>query len=99
MKKNPVKIKYNGKEFYVMANVEYKGIKYYYIMENVYSEENSDLDNLKEDLHVEVNFIYKLPNGLYQNVVDDELYAELNKLINIDYIAGNNQFCNLDDDE
>jgi len=92
-----VKIKYNGKEFYIAANIEYQGVKYYYIIENVYKPD-LDMDNLKEDLNVEVNFIYKLPDGRYQNVGDDELFKKLSKLVNLDYIAGNNQFLDIDDE-
>lgn len=98
MGKELVKIKYNGKEFYIAAFVEYKGIKYYYIIENVYKP-GLDLNNLKEDLNVEVNFIYKLDNGKYQNVGDDKLFNKLMKLVNIDYISNANPFLSLDDEE
>ena len=97
MGKKLVKIKYNGKEIYIAALVEYKGIKYYYIVENVYKP-GLDLNNLKEDLNVEVNFIYKLDNGLYQNVGDEELFNKLLKLANIDYISNGNPFLNIDDE-
>lgn len=97
MGKKLVKIEYNGKEFYIAALVEYKGVKYYYIVENVYKP-GIDFDNLKEDLNVEVNFIYKLDNGLYQNVGDEELFNKLLKLANIDYISNGNPFLNIDDE-
>lgn len=71
------KIQFGEKDFYVVDNFEYEGVKYYYIYEDVY-EEGMDIQNFAGDM--EVNFIFKRPDGKYENVVDDELF---NKLLNI----------------
>ena len=97
MKNNIIKIKYADKEFYVVANVEYEGVKYLYIVENIYKDGMENIEDIKEEIHVETNFIYKLPNGQYQNIDDNVLFDKLLKLVHIDYIAGLNKFVDIDD--
>ncbi len=70
------KIQFGDKDFYVVDNFEYDGVKYYYIYEDVYKE-GMDIQKFEGD--IEVNFIFKRDDGKYENVVDDKLF---NKLLN-----------------
>ncbi len=71
------KIQFGKKDFYVVDRIEYEGVTYLYIYEDVYKE-GMDIEKFAGD--IEVNFIHKLPDGKFENVVDDELF---NKLLNI----------------
>ena len=97
MEKNFQKIKFGEKEYYIIACVEYEGVKYYYIIEDSFNPKDPDFDNIKENVYTEVNFIFKRNDGLYENVTNDELFAKLSKLVTLDYIAGINPLVNLDD--
>ncbi len=98
MKRDFIKVRFGEKEFYVVATVEYENVKYFYLVESVPGAENLDIDNLQDDVNIEINFVFKRDDGLYENVTDDELFDKLLKLVSIDYIAGNNQFIDVDDE-
>ena len=71
------RIKFGNKEWLVIDNIEYQGIKYYYIIEDI-SEEIENLKNIEEyEGHISIEFIYKLDNGNYKNVTDQELISVL----------------------
>lgn len=71
---NNPKIKFGDKDFYIVDFFKYKGIKYYYIVEDTYKE-GMDVD--KPSGEIEINFIYECQDGKYENVVSDELFKEL----------------------
>lgn len=68
------KIQFGKKDFYVVDVFEYKNTTYLYIYEDVY-EEGMDVSNFQGD--IEVNFIYKLDNGKFENVMDEKLFNNL----------------------
>ncbi len=75
---NFVKIKYGEKEYFIIDFFEYKGKKYYYIMEDIYEEGKDNIEDYGNK-EVEVNFIYEVEDKYYQTVDDDQLYKELSK--------------------
>lgn len=71
------RIKFADKEWLVIDNIEYKGEKYYYIVEDI-SEQLKNINSLKEyNGNYKMEFIYKLENGNYKNVVDQDLIKQL----------------------
>ena len=85
------RIKFADKEWLVIDNIEYEGVKYFYIIEDI-SEQLEGLDKIEEykgDFLIE--FIYRKENGNYKNVTDAELK---NKLMTI---VGKNAFFRKDD--
>lgn len=71
------RIKFGNREWLVIDNIEYKGQKYYYIIEDI-SEQLNGLNNLDEYKgNFSMEFIYKLDNGNYKNVTDQGLIKEL----------------------
>lgn len=85
------RIKFADKEWLVIDNIEYEGVKYFYIIEDI-SEQLEGLDKIEEykgDFLIE--FIYRKENGDYKNVTDAELK---NKLMTI---VGKNAFFRKDD--
>lgn len=68
------KIGFGNKDFYVVDFFEYKGERYYYIIEDIYKE-GMDVNNPTGN--VEINFIYKCSDGNFENVVDDKLFRQL----------------------
>ena len=73
---NYPKIKFGEKEFYVVDKFEYEGVTYLYIYEDVYVE-GMDIDIEDFDGDIEINFIHKMPDGKFENIVDDELFNKL----------------------
>ena len=75
------RIKFDNREWLVIENIEYNGIKYYYIIEDI-SEEIKDLNSIEEyNGKFTVEFIYKIENGNYRNVTDQELISKLSALV------------------
>lgn len=75
------RIKFDNREWLVIENIEYNGIKYYYIIEDI-SEEIKDLKSIEEyNGKITVEFIYKIENGNYRNVTDQELISKLSALV------------------
>ena len=71
------RIKFADKEWLVVENIEYKGIKYYCIVEDI-SDELEKLEKLSDYKgRLSVEFIYQLDNGKYKNVTDKELIEKL----------------------
>jgi hypothetical protein len=71
------RIKFAEKEWLVIDNIEYKNEKYYYIIEDI-AEQLENIDNLEEYKgSYKMEFIYKLENGNYKNVVDQNLIQQL----------------------
>lgn len=71
------RIKYDDREWLVLNKIEYQGIEYYYIIEDLSDEVTSfeDLENYKGRISIE--FIHKVDNGMYQNVTDQNLIDQL----------------------
>lgn len=68
--------KYGGKEYYVVDCFEYKGRKYYFIVDKfAVGEENTALDTLNS--MSKSNFIYKIYDRYFNNVSDEKLFEEL----------------------
>lgn len=80
------RIKFDDKEWLILDNIEYQGVRYFYIIEDI-SEQLEELDKI-EDYKGEflIEFIYKKENGNYKNVTDRDLK---NKLL---FIVGRNAF-------
>lgn len=75
-----MRIKFDGREWLVIDNIEYENVKYYYIIEDI-SEELNELKSLDEyEGNFVAEFIFKLDNGNYRNVTNQEL---INKLLAI----------------
>lgn len=71
------RIKFLDREWLVVDNIEYKGQRYYYIIEDI-SEELNGLASLDEyEGNFSMEFIYKLDNGNYRNVTDQQLIQQL----------------------
>ena len=71
------RIKFADKEWLVIDNIEYKGEKYYYIVEDI-SEQLKNINSLEDyNGNYKMEFIYKLENGNYKNVVDQDLIKQL----------------------
>ncbi len=83
------KIKFGEKEFYVVDRIDYKGVEYLYIYEDVYKE---GMDITKFEGDVEMNFIYKLGNGKYENVVDSKLFDILLQIATKRLFLNNNPY-------
>ena len=71
------RIKFDNREWLVIDNIQYEGEKYYYIIEDISKEieEIDSIENYKGKITAE--FIYKLDNGNYKNVVDKNLIDNL----------------------
>ena len=74
MKVTMPKLLFGGKEFYLADKFDYKGVKYFYIIEDIY-EEGLTIEDINKN--IEVNFIYKVDDGGFKNVTDDQLFSEL----------------------
>lgn len=76
-----MRIKFDNREWLVIDNIEYKGIKYYYIIEDISEKLNNlkSLDEYKGNFSME--FIYKLDNGNYNNVTDKTLLNTLSSIV------------------
>lgn len=76
-----MRIKFDNREWLVIDNIEYEGVKYYYIIEDI-SEELNGLKNLDEYKgKFAIEFIYKLDNGNYSNVTDQMLLNTLSAIV------------------
>lgn len=85
-------IKFDDREWLVIDTVEYEGVKYFYIIENI-SEELNKVKSLEEydgDFHLE--FIYKLDNGNYKNVTDYGIIQNLLTIVGAKNIFTDEEF-------
>jgi len=71
------RIKFVKKEWYIVDVVKYNDVEYYYISEDLSSKigDFENVKNYKGDWAIE--FIYRLEDGKYRNVSDDELFSNL----------------------
>lgn len=68
--------KYGGKEYYVVDCFEYKGRKYYFIVDKIaVGGEDTEIDTLNS--MSKSNFIYKIYDRYFNNVSDEKLFDEL----------------------
>ena len=75
------RIKFADREWLVVDNIKYEGVKYFYIIEDI-SEEIEKLDNIEEyEGNICIEFIYKLDNGNYKNVTDSDLISKLSSIV------------------
>lgn len=85
------RIKFAEREWLVIDNLEYEGKKYYYIVEDV-SEELDKLENIEDyNKDIDLEFIYKVENGNYRNVTDEELIEKLLCIVGVKVIENNLQ--------
>ena len=76
----------------VIDNIEYEGVKYYYIIEDI-SEELNGLKSLEDYKgKVTIEFIYKLDNGNYKNVTDEALLNTLTAIVGKRAVLNPNDF-------
>jgi len=81
------RIKFFDKEWLIIENIEYEGIKYYYIIEDI-SEKLEDIENIEDyEGNFSIEFIYKLENGNYRNVTDKELIEKLSSIVALKKMA------------
>ncbi len=86
------RIKFDNSEWLVIDNIEYEGIKYYYIIEDI-SEQLNDLKSLEDyNGNYKMEFIHKLPNGLYTNVTDQNLIDILFAIVGRDNFLSKKDF-------
>lgn len=86
------RIKFDNREWLVIDNIEYQGIKYYYIIEDV-SKELEKLKNIEEYKgNFTLEFIYKLDNGNYKNVTDQNLISKLLAIVGKNALLNKNDF-------
>lgn len=77
------RIKFDNRKWLVVDNIEYEGVRYFYIIEDI-SDELNNLENIEEyQGNISIEFIYKLDNGNYKNVIDQELIKKLSSIIAI----------------
>lgn len=87
-----MRIKFDNREWLVIDNIEYEGVKYYYIIEDI-SEELNVLKSLDEyEGPVTIEFIYKLDNGNYKNVTDEALLNTLTAIVGKKAVLNPNDF-------
>ena len=71
------KFNFNNMEYIVLDKFEYNGKEYMYIVED-FNNKSKDGENLK----IVADFVFKCSDGMYENVVDDNLYNELINEVN-----------------
>lgn len=71
------RIKFDNREWLLIDKLNYKGIDYYYIIEDV-SEELNNLNSIEDYKgKICIEFIYKLDEKNYKNVTDQNLLDDL----------------------
>ena len=87
-----MRIKFDNREWLVIDNIEYQGVKYYYIIEDI-SEKLNGLKSLDEyEGNFTIEFIYKLDNGNYKNVTDEALLNTLTAIVGKRAVLNPNDF-------
>lgn len=71
------KFNFNNMEYIVLDKFEYNGKEYMYIVED-FNNKAKDGESLK----IAADFVFKCSDGMYENVVDDNLYNELINEVN-----------------
>ena len=86
------KFKFAGVDYLIIDVFEYEGIEYMYIFEDISKKiQGKDLNNLEEEIEAKADFVYQCEDGMYENVVDDELYTKLMSIVNKRNMTGQNQ--------
>lgn len=77
------KFKFAGIEYIIIDKFEYQGIEYMYVFEDISKKiKGKDINNLQENINAKADFVFKCEDGMFENVVDDELYKKLMSLEN-----------------
>lgn len=85
------KFKFAGIEYIIIDKFEYQGIEYMYVFEDISKKiKGKDINNLQENINAKVDFVFKCEDGMFENVVDDELYKKLMSLENKRNMTGKN---------
>lgn len=89
------KMKFGEKDFLVMDKFEYDNVEYIMLTEDI-SEKiaGKDLQNLKEEITMELEFVFKCSDGAYENVTDQELYDRLTFIADERKTSGQNPVYN-----
>ena len=75
------RIKFDNREWLVVDNIEYEGVKYYYIVEDI-SGELENLESIEEyNGNLTLEFIHQVANGNYRNVTDKVLISKLMAIV------------------
>lgn len=86
------KFKFAGIDYIIMDKFEHDGIEYMYLFEDISEKiKGKDLSNLEENINAKVDFVYKCEDGMYENVVNDNLYNKLMALVNKRNMYGINE--------
>lgn len=85
------KIQFAGISYILIDKFEYKGVEYLYLFEDITEKiRGKNLSNL-EGINAKADFVYKCEDGMYENVVDDELYSKLMVQVNKRNMCGTNE--------
>lgn len=72
------KMKFAGREYIIVDEFEYKGVEYLCLYEDISTKVDlRNLNNLKENAEMYIDFVYKCDDGMYEDVVEEDLYNEL----------------------
>ena len=86
------KFKFAGTEYIIIDKFEYQGIEYMYIFEDISEKiKGKDINNLQDNINAKADFVFKCEDGMFENVVDDQLYKKLLSLENKRNMTGKNE--------
>ena len=72
------KMKFAGMEYIIIDEFEYKGVEYLCLYEDISTKVDlRNLNNLKENAEMYIDFVYKCDDGMYEDVIEEDLYNEL----------------------
>ena len=84
------KVNFAGLDYIIIDRFTYNNTEYLYIFEDI----SKKLDGKKigeVQLEAKADFIFKCPDGKYENVVDDDLYSKLMQIVNKRNLTGVNK--------
>ncbi len=89
------KMKFGGTTYIIMDKFDYDGVNYLMLVEDI-SEKLSESNVFKKNqgYTMLIDFVYKAEDGLYENVVDQNLYHELMAYADIRKESGQNKISN-----
>ncbi len=86
------RLKFGNKEWLLIDNIEYEGVEYLYIIEDI-SDELNNVKNIEDyEGRIHIEFIYKLDNGNYKNVLDNNLIENLLAIVGARKIFTDEEF-------
>lgn len=86
------KFEFAGTEYIVIDKFEYQGTEYMYVFEDILKKiKGKDINSLQENINAKADFVFKCEDGMFENVVDDELYKKLISLENKRNMTGKNE--------